>query len=125
MLLITHYQRLLNYITPDFRPRRDGWPDRRSGGPEVAAELEAQGYDVKDHVAVGDCLSLRRCTNRFAEGNRPEKWQLPIQQSENCDSNPPQEVEIADYQYGFHDEEDYFFKRKAGSTPSVVRKISK
>ena len=45
ILLITHYQRLLNYIKPDrvhvlYRGRIV-----RSGGSELAAELEAKGYD--------------------------------------------------------------------------------
>ena len=45
ILLITHYQRMLNYVTPDrvhvlYRGRIV-----RSGGPELAHELEAKGYD--------------------------------------------------------------------------------
>jgi len=45
ILLITHYQRLLNYIKPDmvhvlYRGRMV-----RSGGSELASELEAKGYD--------------------------------------------------------------------------------
>ncbi len=37
---------------------------------------------------------------------------------------PKAQVEIADYQYGFHDEEDYFFKGKRGLSPEVVEQIS-
>jgi Fe-S cluster assembly ATP-binding protein len=45
ILLITHYQRILNYVTPDrvhvlYRGRIV-----RSGGQELAAELEEKGYD--------------------------------------------------------------------------------
>ena len=45
MLLITHYQRLLNYITPNYVHVMLDGRIVRSGGPEVAHELEAQGYD--------------------------------------------------------------------------------
>ncbi len=44
ILLITHYQRLLNYITPDFVHVMVDGRLVRSGGPELAQELEAQGY---------------------------------------------------------------------------------
>jgi Fe-S cluster assembly ATP-binding protein len=44
-LVITHYQRLLNYIVPDFVHVL--WDGRivKSGGKELAVELEAKGYD--------------------------------------------------------------------------------
>lgn len=45
VLLITHYTRILNYIKPDFV---HVFVDGRlvaNGGPELAAELEAEGYD--------------------------------------------------------------------------------
>ena len=53
VLLITHYQRILNHIVPD---RVHVMVDGRiveSGGPEVALELEAQGYEEyrKAHAA--------------------------------------------------------------------------
>ncbi len=44
ILLITHYQRLLNYLTPDFVHVMVDGRLVRSGGPELAQELEAQGY---------------------------------------------------------------------------------
>jgi Fe-S cluster assembly ATP-binding protein len=45
MLLITHYQRLLNFIKPDFvHIMREG-RIVESGGPELAHELEAKGYE--------------------------------------------------------------------------------
>jgi Fe-S cluster assembly ATP-binding protein len=44
MIVITHYQRLLNYIVPDrVHVLHDG-RITRSGGPELARELEATGY---------------------------------------------------------------------------------
>ena len=44
-VLITHYQRLLNYITPDYVHVLVGGRIVRSGGPELAEELEVKGYD--------------------------------------------------------------------------------
>ncbi|MEM6288655.1 MAG: Fe-S cluster assembly ATPase SufC [Bacteroidota bacterium] len=44
-VLITHYQRLLNYIRPDKVHVLLGGRIVRSGGPELAEELEAKGYD--------------------------------------------------------------------------------
>ena len=44
-VVVTHYQRILNYITPDqVHVLLDG-RIVRSGGPELAEQLEAQGYD--------------------------------------------------------------------------------
>jgi len=45
VLLVTHYQRLLNYVKPDFvHVFRDGGIVR-SGGPELALELDEKGYE--------------------------------------------------------------------------------
>ncbi|HVJ01284.1 MAG TPA: Fe-S cluster assembly ATPase SufC [Sphingomonas sp.] len=44
VLLITHYQRLLDYVRPDFVHVLADGRIVRSGGPELAHELEAQGY---------------------------------------------------------------------------------
>jgi len=45
ILLITHYQRLLDYITPDRVHVMVDGRAVRSGGPELAQELEAKGYE--------------------------------------------------------------------------------
>ncbi|HEX8181902.1 MAG TPA: Fe-S cluster assembly ATPase SufC [Pyrinomonadaceae bacterium] len=45
ILLVTHYQRLLNYIVPDFVHVLYRGRIVRSGGKELALELEAKGYD--------------------------------------------------------------------------------
>ena len=45
MLVITHYQRLLDYIKPDRVHVLAGGRIVASGGPELALELEADGYD--------------------------------------------------------------------------------
>ncbi len=52
MLLITHYQRLLNYIVPDHVHVMVRGRIERSGGKDLALELEEKGYDwVKDDVS--------------------------------------------------------------------------
>ena len=45
MLVITHYQRLLNYIKPQFVHIMLGGRIVESGGPDLALHLEEQGYD--------------------------------------------------------------------------------
>jgi Fe-S cluster assembly ATP-binding protein len=50
-LVITHYQRLLNYIVPDFVHVMYGGRIVKSGGKELALKLEEQGYDwIKEEV---------------------------------------------------------------------------
>jgi Fe-S cluster assembly ATP-binding protein len=44
VLLITHYQRLLDYVQPDFVHVLANGRIVRSGGPELALQLEAEGY---------------------------------------------------------------------------------
>ena len=46
VLLITHYQRLLDYVKPDFVHVLAGGRIVKSGGPELALELEEQGYEA-------------------------------------------------------------------------------
>lgn len=45
IVLITHYQRLLNYIVPDYVHVMEGGRIVTTGGKELALELEARGYD--------------------------------------------------------------------------------
>ena len=53
ILLITHYQRLLNYIVPDFVHVMYDGRIVKSGGKELALELEARGYDwVKEPASA-------------------------------------------------------------------------
>ncbi|MCA1904911.1 MAG: Fe-S cluster assembly ATPase SufC [Cyanobacteria bacterium M5B4] len=44
-IVITHYQRLLNYIVPDFIHVMEGGKIILTGGKELALELESRGYD--------------------------------------------------------------------------------
>ena len=52
MLVITHYQRLLDYIKPDRVHVLAGGRIVASGGPELALELEEKGYDQYTQVAA-------------------------------------------------------------------------
>jgi len=58
VLLITHYQRLLDYIKPDFVHVMVDGRIVQSGGPEVALELEASGYgEYEDAEAAANAAS--------------------------------------------------------------------
>jgi len=54
-ILITHYQRLLDYIVPDFVHILYKGRIVKSGGKELALELEAKGYDeIKKEFEITD-----------------------------------------------------------------------
>lgn len=53
VLMITHYQRLLNYIRPHFVHVMMNGRIVKSGGPELAERLEAEGYDwLKEELGI-------------------------------------------------------------------------
>ncbi|WP_047150471.1 Fe-S cluster assembly ATPase SufC [Aneurinibacillus tyrosinisolvens] len=55
VLMITHYQRLLNYIKPDFVHVMMQGRIVKSGGPELAEKLEENGYDwIKEELGIQD-----------------------------------------------------------------------
>lgn len=54
-LIITHYQRLLNYISPDHVHVMMRGKVVKSGGKELAERLEAEGYDwIKEELGIDD-----------------------------------------------------------------------
>jgi Fe-S cluster assembly ATP-binding protein len=53
IVVVTHYQRLLNYIVPDFVHVLSNGRIVRSGGKELALELEAKGYGWIDAELAG------------------------------------------------------------------------
>ena len=54
-VLVTHYQRLLNYIIPDYVHVMEGGRIIKTGGKELALELESRGYDwVVDEYRAGE-----------------------------------------------------------------------
>ena len=52
-LVITHYQRILNYVKPDFVHVFVGGRIVEEGGPELAHKLEAEGYEAFMPEPVG------------------------------------------------------------------------
>src|SRR2546426_6782581 len=55
VLLITHYQRILNYVTPDFVHVMIGGRIVKSGGQELAHELEEKGYEgIRKELGIED-----------------------------------------------------------------------
>jgi Fe-S cluster assembly ATP-binding protein len=52
-MVVTHYQRLLNYIVPDYVHVLVDGRIVRSGGPELALELEEKGYGTREVAAQG------------------------------------------------------------------------
>ncbi|MEK9698001.1 MAG: hypothetical protein VW270_19690, partial [Candidatus Poseidoniales archaeon] len=53
VILVTHYQRLLNYIEPDYIHVVDGGRVIKTGDKSLALELESRGYDwlIEEHKA--------------------------------------------------------------------------
>ena len=59
IVIVTHYQRILDYIKPDFVHVLIDGRIVRSGGPELALELEAKGYEwIKEAIESGERLSV-------------------------------------------------------------------
>lgn len=59
VLMITHYQRLLDYIVPDKVHVLSGGQIVKSGGKELALELEEKGYGwLEDSQNTGDAMSV-------------------------------------------------------------------
>jgi len=53
IIVVTHYQRLLEYIVPDFVHVLSAGRIVRSGGKELALELEAKGYGWVEAAVAG------------------------------------------------------------------------
>ena len=58
VLIITHYQRMLNYITPQHVHVMIAGQIVKSGGPEIAHELEEKGYEgIRKELGIEENLS--------------------------------------------------------------------
>ncbi|MEQ8465514.1 Fe-S cluster assembly ATPase SufC [Coleofasciculus sp. E1-EBD-02] len=56
MILITHYQRMLNYIEPDYVHVMAGGRILKTGGKELALELESRGYEWVIEEAAAEVM---------------------------------------------------------------------
>ena len=59
-IVVTHYQRLLDYIVPDFVHVLSGGRIVKSGGKELALELEEKGYGWLEEESVVEDVASRR-----------------------------------------------------------------
>ena len=77
ILVVTHYQRLLNYIVPDFVHVLVDGRIVQSGGKELALELEAKGYgwieDVRQEPRVTECRAARSTLRRSRQPSRASR----------------------------------------------------
>ena len=80
ILLITHYQRILNYVQPDFVHVMMGGRIVQSGGPELALELEQQGL----RLAARPTWACRQRHGRRGAGRR--------RQEAGCMTSPTKEA---------------------------------
>ena len=106
VLIITHYQRLLDYIKPQaVHVMMDG-QIVRTGDANLALELDEKGYDWirQEQTTAKDRFPENRMDN-------PQKYQL-------------QGIDDADYEYGFQDPDISVFRTEAGLNEKVVRQIS-
>ena len=104
ILLVTHYQRILDYVKPDVVHVFMDGRIVRTGGPELAVELEARGYDWisrRDH-----CRRQREL--RTMSASRIEDLNLDYKAK-----------------YGFSDPEEFLMKAPKGLSHEVVEMISR
>ncbi len=103
-LVITHYQRILDYITPDYVHVFVGGKIVAEGGPELAKQLEKDGYEafIPAGTAVGGDELMATTETEIVQGIG------------------------SDYEvkYGFSVPEDYFFKSGRGVSHELVDAIS-
>src|SRR6202007_1917497 len=60
ILVVTHYQRLLDYIVPDFVHVRGDGRIVKSGGAKLALELEEKGYGWTEPVSAAARYGIRK-----------------------------------------------------------------
>jgi Fe-S cluster assembly ATP-binding protein len=59
-IVVTHYQRLLTYIVPDFVHVLSAGRIVKSGGKELALELEDKGYGWREEDVTGQLSAVNR-----------------------------------------------------------------
>jgi ABC-type multidrug transport system ATPase subunit len=79
VLLITHYQRMLNYIKPDYVHVMVDGRIIRSGGPELALELEEKGYDwVREPARSTAATPLPARVSAIGDGRGRDEEHRPV-----------------------------------------------
>ena len=74
-VVVTHYQRLLNYIIPDFVHVLYKGKIVKSGGKELALELEEKGYDwVKECSRSCNCIIIQRSKRKNGSDTEFKNW---------------------------------------------------
>src|ERR1043165_9774098 len=89
ILLITHYQRLLNYIIPDYVHVMVGGRIVRSGRKELALELEERGYDWAREGAAESAFTRKQNEKRnysHRYRSREGRFLLPRSSRARCGS---------------------------------------
>jgi Fe-S cluster assembly ATP-binding protein len=72
LLLITHYQRILEYVTPDHVHVLIGGRIARSGGPELARDLEEKGYEgLRAELGIAEQTDDATSAAEATTGDRP------------------------------------------------------
>ena len=89
-IVVTHYQRLLNYIVPDVVHVLAGGRIVKSGGKELALELEAKGYDwLTGETEGGVTTSYLRTSRRSARnGGSKSPWLTGLRRAASSASPP-------------------------------------
>ncbi len=87
----------------------------KEGGPELAHELEAKGYESSRAPQLPQASD--------STGNRSRQLQSPKERP--MVATPKPQVDIGEYQYGFRDEEDYFLQERARARPRNGRSRSR
>ena len=96
MLLITHYQRILNYITPDFVHILVDGRIVRSGDAELAKQIEDTGYDPILQVGSASAGTSGEASMTTVQGRHSAR------------------DAVGEYKWGFHDDEKPLFMAEKG-----------
>ena len=89
ILVVTHYQRLLNYIVPDFVHVLVDGRIVRSGGPELALELEEKGYGSMEAEARHCYTRLMRTREEQSDRGNSAVWKIIWRASANSRTSLP------------------------------------
>ncbi len=90
LILITHYQRLLDYIQPDFVHVLMNGRIVRSGGPELALKLESEGYDwLRQELGEDEENYIQAAQNNLLEQDELERLAKASKARKKPQAEPP------------------------------------